>query len=298
MKSKLSTMRIFEKTSHLVLLLWSLFCLIPFILLIIASLSSEKSIGQIGYSFLPQEFSLSAYEYLFKHSGQILSAYGITLFVTAVGTFSSLLLTSTFAYTLSRPTTPFRKTVNFMVFFTMLFSGGLVPSYLMWTEVFQIKNTILALIIPGLLMNGFYVLIMRNYFTNNIHPAIIEAAKIDGSGELRTFFQVVLPISLPILATVGLFSGLAYWNDWQNGLYYVTDSKLYSIQFLLNKMIQDVQFLSTGNFSDQAKEQLSKLPNTTIRMSIAVIGVLPILIIYPIFQKYFAKGIAIGAVKG
>jgi putative aldouronate transport system permease protein len=298
MKTKFKVMPGFERISHSVLMFWSLFCLIPFLLLIIASLSSEASITQIGYSFFPKDFSFGAYDYLFKHSSQIVSAYGITLLVTVVGTASSLLLTSTFAYTLSRPNTPFRRIVNFMVFFTMLFNGGLVPSYLMWTEIFHIKNTIWALIIPGLLMNGFYVLIMRNYFTNTIHPAIIEAAKIDGSGELRTFFQVVLPISLPILATVGLFCGLAYWNDWQNGLYYVTDSKLFSIQFLLNKMIQDVQFLSTGNFGDQAKEQLSKLPNTTIRMSIAVIGVLPILVIYPIFQKYFAKGIAIGAVKG
>jgi putative aldouronate transport system permease protein len=288
----------FEKVSHLVLLAWSLFCVVPFVLLIIASVSSESSITQFGYSFFPKQFSFSAYAYLFKHSSQITSAYLITILVTAVGTASSLLLTSTFAYALSRPNTPFRRIINFMVFFTMLFNGGLVPSYLMWTEIFHIKNTILALIIPGLLMNGFYVLIMRNYFANTIHPAIIEAAKIDGSGEIRTFFQVVLPISLPILATVGLFSGLAYWNDWQNGLYYVTESKLYSIQFLLNKMIQDVQFLSTGNFGEQAKEQLSKLPNTTIRMAIAVIGVLPILVIYPVFQKYFAKGIAIGAVKG
>lgn len=297
MKTNLKKNR-FETASHIVLTLWSLFCLIPFILLIVSSISSEASITQFGYSFLPAQYSFDAYGYLVKHSSQILNAYGITVFVTAVGTSASLLLTSTFAYSLSRPNTPFRKIVNFMVFFTMLFGGGLVPSYLMWTELFHIKNTIFALIIPGLLMNGFYVLIMRNYFSNTIHPAIIEAAKIDGAGELRTFFQVVLPISLPILATVGLFSGLAYWNDWQNGLYYVTDSKLFSVQFLLNKMIQDVQFLSTGNFGDQAKEQLSKLPNMTIRMAIAVIGVLPVLIIYPIFQKYFAKGIAIGSVKG
>jgi putative aldouronate transport system permease protein len=298
MKSKLRGMRGFEKTSHTVLMLWSLFCILPFILLVIASISSEADITKNGYSFFPNQLSFEAYEYLFRHGAKIANAYGITIFVTLVGTSSSLLLVSTFSYALSRPNTPFRRIINFLVFFTMLFNGGLVPSYLMWTETFHIKNTIFALLIPTLLMNGFYIMIMRNYFSTTIHPAIIEAAKIDGAGEMRTFFQVVMPISLPILATIGLFSGLAYWNDWQNGLYYITESRLFSIQYLLNKMIQDVQFLSTGNFVDQAQEQLSKLPNTSIRMAIAVIGVIPVLVVYPIFQKFFAKGIAIGAVKG
>lgn len=298
MKSTLKSPKGFEKLSHFVLALWSLLCVMPFVLLIIASISSEASIAKNGYAFWPSEWNFDAYRYLFQHSGQISGAYSVTLFVTAVGTVGSLLVTSTFSYALSRPNTPFRKVVGFMVFFAMLFNGGLVPSYLMWTETFHIKNTIWALILPNLLMNGFNVMIMRNWFSTNIHPAIIEAAKIDGAKEFRVFAQVVLPISLPILATIGLFCGLMYWNDWQNGLYYVTEPSFFSIQFLLNKMIQDIRFLSSGNFGEQAKSQMANLPTTSIRMAIAVIGVLPILVLYPIFQKYFAKGIAIGSVKG
>jgi len=202
------------------------------------------------------------------------------------------------AYPLSRPDLPGRNAFSFIVFFTMLFNGGLVPSYIMWTQYFNIKNTIWALIVPYLMLNAFYVIMMRTYFTTNIPNEIIEAARIDSAGELRILVTVVLPMSLPMIATLGLMVGLLYWNNWTNGLYFLTDTKLFSIQNILNRMLRDAQFIASGMAGEQAAELAASLPTTGIRMAVAVLGALPIMIIYPFFQKYFVKGITIGAVKG
>lgn len=182
----------------------------------------------------------------------------------------------------------------------MLFNGGLVPSYIMWTQTFHIKNTLAALLFPSLMMNAFYVIMMRTYFTTNIPDAVIEAARIDGAGELRILSQVVMPMSIPIIATLALLAGLAYWNDWLNGLYYISDDRLFSIQVLLNRMLLDVQFLMSNSDAAKSLQQNEEfvLPSTGIRMAVAVMGALPILVVYPFFQKYFVKGIVIGAVKG
>lgn len=177
----------------------------------------------------------------------------------------------------------------------MLFNGGLVPSYLMWTGFFNIKNTIFALILPNLLMNAFYVILMKNYFANNIPPELIEAAEMDGAGEYKVFFRIIMPLSLPILATVGLMVGINYWNDWTNGLYYLTDQNLFSLQNVLNRILSNIQFLSNSNVGQKVT---TELPSTSIRMAIAVVGIIPILVLYPFFQRYFVKGITIGAVKG
>ena len=180
----------------------------------------------------------------------------------------------------------------------MLFNGGIVPSYIMWTQIFHMKNTISALILPGLLMNGFHVILMKNYFAQNIPVELIEAAKMDGAGEFRIFYKMVLPLSLPIMATVGLFVGIGYWNDWTNGLYYITNPSLYSLQNLLNRILQDVQFLSSSTLTQAAGTVNTQMPSVSIRMAISVVGILRIMVLYPFFQKYFVKGIAIGAVKG
>lgn len=190
---------------------------------------------------------------------------------------------------------PGRYAVSFIVFFTMLFNGGLVPTYMMWTSIFHIKNTVAALIVPALLMNAFYVIMMRSYFTANIPDALVEAARIDGANEYKILGSIVLPRSLPMMATLGLMVGLGYWNDWMNGLYYVTDTKLFTIQNILNRMIQDIQFLANNSMGAGSG---TKLPSIGIRMAIAVIGILPMFCIYPFFQKYFVKGITVGGVKG
>jgi len=273
--------------------------IIPFVLLIISSLTDNKTLDQYGYSFWPRKFSLDAYSYLMTNVSTIGRAYGITLLITAVGVCASLIITSMLAYPLSRKDYPLRGVQAFLVFFTMIFNGGLVPTYLIYTTIFHIKNTLFGLLIPGLLMSGFYIMIMKTYFASSIPHEIIESGHIDGAGEFKVFYSIVLPISLPILATVGLLVGVNYWNDWFNGLIYITNPKLFSIQNLLNRMLQDIQFLqATAGQNAESAETLSKIPTTTIRMAIAVIGSLPVLVVYPFFQKYFAKGMTMGAVKG
>lgn len=284
---------------NIIIFLLSMSCIVPFVLLIISSFTDDSTIIKYGYSFFPRKLSLDAYKYLFAQGAVIGRAYLITIFITVVGTTVSLLISSMLAYPLSRKDYPFHKVQTFLLFFTMLFNGGLVPTYLVYTRIFGMKNTIFALIIPGLLMNGFNVLLMRTFFRMNIPLAIIESAKIDGAGEFTTFIKIILPLSLPIMATVGLLVGVNYWNDWNNGLIYITDPKLFSIQNLLNRILQDIQFLATNSdVNGQSGEAMAKLPSTTVRMAIAVIGVIPILVIYPFFQKYFQKGMTIGAVKG
>lgn len=280
---------------HIVLIIFSLCAILPFILLISGSFTDEPILTITGYKFWPAKWSLYAYEYLFVTNGEnILRAIGISVFITVFGTGLSLLTAPMLAYALSRRDYRRAKIMTFYVIFTMLFNGGLVPAYMMWNNLFGIKNTIWALVFPNLVMNGFIIIIMKNYFTQNIHPALIEAAKIDGASEMKIYFRIILPLSQPILATVGLMIGLGYWNDWVNGLYYITDSKLYSLQVMLNSILMNAQALMTmGNSATVGM----KLPSVSIRMAIAVVGTVPIIILYPFFQKYFIKGISLGGVK-
>ena len=291
-----------NKTGQIVLniifILLAVTALAPFLLLISSSLTSEPVLMKEGYSFWPKEFSLASYAYLFKSSTKILRGYGITIFVTVVGTVLSVLITTLFAYPLSRKELPGRYLFSFFVFFTMLFNGGLVPTYMMWTQTFHIKDTLWALILPGLLMNAFYVIMMRSFFTANIPDALVEAARIDGAGEYKILFKIVLPLSKPMMATLALMIGLGHWNDWMNSLYYITNEKLFSIQAILNTIITNIQFLTSGQSAAASNVDLTQLPSVGIRMAIAVIGILPVLCIYPFFQKYFVKCIVVGGVKG
>jgi putative aldouronate transport system permease protein len=273
------------------------FCIVPFILLIVSSISDQSSILTQGYSFFPSKLSFSAYELLFVDAEQIVRSYGISLTVTIIGTVVSLALISLLAYPISRKDMPLRNFLAFFIFFTMLFNGGLVSTYIVYTQIIDIKNTVLALIIPGLLMNGFYVFLARTFFMTSIPVALLEAATIDGAGEFKVFFKIVLPLSLPVQATLGLFQSINYWNDWYNGLIYITDRKLFSLQFLLNKILLEIQFLTNNAMVAQYAETAS-IPTETVRMAMAFIGILPILIAYPFFQKYFVKGLTIGAIKG
>lgn len=293
-----STNRGFRVCAHIVLSLLSLLVVIPLLLLVASSFSSEQLLLREGYSLWPKEFSFSAYEYLFKGAGNLFQSYGVTLLVTAVGTVAGLLMTMLLGYALSIEDLPFRKVISFLVFFTMLFNGGLVPTYMMYTNVFHIKNTIWALIVPYLLVNAFYVIIARSFFATSIPREVIEAARIDGAGEIKALFRVVLPMSLPIMATLGLMIGLAYWNNWTNGLYFITDNSLYSVQQLLTEMVNNMQAVQSGQFANLDPEAVRNLPSTALRMATAVMSVLPVMVIYPFFQKYFVKGITLGAVKG
>lgn len=284
-----------EIVAHIVLMALTLCVLLPIVLLVASSVTSEQTLIREGYSFIPKEIDLTAFKMLLTGSSSILHGYLVSFGVTFLGTVLSLTITTLFAYPLSRKDLPGRNLLAFFLFFTMLFNGGLVPSYIMWTQTFHIKNTIWALIVPNLLMSGFNVIMMRTYFTTNIPEAVIDAARIDGASEMRVLIEVVLPMSLPILATVGLLIGLGYWNDWLNGLYYVSDDKYYSVQVLLNKMLMNTEAMKKAS---AAGVMAGPVPSTGMKMAVAVLGAAPMLIIYPFFQKYFVKGITVGAVKG
>jgi putative aldouronate transport system permease protein len=283
---------------HAVMVVLAAACVFPFLLLFIVSFTDENSIVANGYSLFPDKFSLDAYRYLWTQATPLARAYGITVFITVIGTVTGLLISSTLAYSLSRDELPFRRVLSFLVVFTLLFNGGLVPTYLVYTQIFHLKNTLLALIVPGLLTNAFFILIIRAFFKMSIPLAVIESAYIDGASEWTIFWRIVMPLSLPILATIGLMLTIAYWNDWFNGLIYITDPKLYSIQNLLNRMLSNIQFLMQNDLGGRGAETIANLPMNAVRMAIAAIGILPILIIYPFFQQYLVKGLVIGAVKG
>jgi putative aldouronate transport system permease protein len=271
---------------------------IPFLLLIMSSLTAEKELLTHGYSLFPRQFGLDAYAYIVKFSAQIMRGYGITIFVTTVGTLVNVMLTVLLAYPLSRKELPGRNVISFFIFFTMLFNGGFIPSYLMWTQYFHIKDTIFALIVPNLLLGAFYIIMMRAYIQTNIPNEIIEAAYIDGAGEMIILKEVVIPLSKPIMATVALLVGLSYWNDWMNGLYYlVKRTDLFSIQNILNTMIRTAEFLNNTASTSQLAQGVV-IPTVGVRMAIAAVTILPILIVYPFFQNSFVKGIIIGGVKG
>ena len=292
--------KIFQLIGHTVMIILSLLAVLPMILLLMSSITDDGASIRDGYSFFPKEFSLYAYEYVFKTGNMVLHAYGMSVILTATGVVLALVVTTMFAYTLSVRTLPGRGVLLFYVLLTMLFNGGLVPTYINYTNVFNIKNTFFAILIPGLVTNGFYIMLMKSYFASSIPEEIMEAAKLDGAGEWQTFLLVALPLAKPIVATIGLFAGIAYWNDWMNGYIYLTKAtNLYTIQNLLNRMIQNIQFL-TQNSSNlhNADVGLSAIPTVSIRMAMAILGILPIVVVYPFIQKNFIKGITLGGVKG
>ena len=225
-------------------------------------------------------------------------SYMISTVVTVIGTVVSVLITTMIAYPMSRKNFRYRNILSFFVFFTMLFNGGVVPSYMMWTQIFNIKNTIWALILPNYLCGAFNIFLVRNYYTGSIPDALIESAQIDGASELTIFFKIILPLAIPTVATISLFTALVYWNDWVNALYYIQKPQYYGIQNLLIRIMNNIQYLKSGAASVAVGTGSVDLPGTAVRMSMAVIGILPIVIIYPFVQKYFVKGVVVGAVKG
>ncbi len=287
-----------QRVSITVLAVLSVFCVIPLILVITSSFTSEKALYSYGYSLFPRETSLGAYKYLLASGDRLLRSYLLSFVVTAAGTSASLVITTLFAYPLSKPDLPGRNFFSFFVFFTMLFNGGLIPTYLIYSQTFHIKDTIFALIIPNLLLNGFSVILVRTYLTTNIPQEILNAAEIDGASQLLIFLRVVIPMSLPILATIGFMTGLGYWNDWQNGLYYlVRRTDLFTIQNLLNRILSSADALKNSNTSELMTQGLD-IPSVGSRMAISVFAMLPMLVLYPFFQKGFIKGITVGGVKG
>ena len=276
----------------------ALLCLMPALLVLIVSLSSENSIRIKGYSYLPVGWSLEAYRYLTNQSSYIGRAFLNSIGITIVGTLFGLITTSTMGFALSRPNYRLRKFFTWFIFIPMLFSGGLVASYMINAHVLGLKDTYWAMIIP-ICCSSFYCIIMRTFFQTTVPDAIIESAKIDGARMIRIFTQIVLPISLPAIATIGLFLTFAYWNDWLMAKYYISGNKhdLFPLQYVLISLEENISFL-TRNSQNMTAGTATNIPSETVRMAMVVVSVVPIACSYPFFQKYFVSGLTIGAVKG
>lgn len=288
----------YQILSNAVMIIWTIIIVLPFLLLFMSSITAESVLVSEGYSFWPKKFSLDSYAYILKSGAQIFRAYGVSIFVTVIGTIINVLLSALMAYPLSIKNLPGRRVMMFFVFFTMLFNGGIVPSYIMWTGTFHIKDTIFAQLLPNLLLSGWNVMMMRTYFSTSIPDSLYEAAEIDGASQFTIFWKIVLPLGKPILVTMGTFAGLAYWNDWTNGLYYISKNKdLYNVQNLLDQMVKNIQYLAQSSDANMAAAA-STIPTTGVQMAIAFVAILPIMLIFPTFQKYYAKGITLGGVKG
>ncbi|MDR0405184.1 MAG: carbohydrate ABC transporter permease [Clostridiales bacterium] len=281
---------------NLLLILTALACLIPFVIVISISLSSEAEIAARGYGLLPRGWNLTAYRYVFKKPEQILQAYKISAIVTVAGTALSVFAMSMAAYCLARKNFRFRKAFMFYIFFTMLFSGGLVPTYILVSSYLRLSNTIWALILPGL-VNAFHVVLLRTFF-QKLPPALFESTKIDGANEFVIFTRIALPLSTPALATVALLGGLGRWNDWFNALLYINTDSLVPLQYLLYRIMSNLQFIAMNyNTMPEFARDTSAIPSETMRMAMCVIAAGPMMFVFPFFQKYFVKGLTVGSVK-
>ncbi len=272
-------------------------CIFPFIYVIIISFTSEESIVRNGFQLVPKDWSMDAYHYLWSMKEQLFRSYGVTIFVTIVGTVISVLMITFYAYAISRPQFKYRRFFTFLAFFTMLFSGGLVPTYIVVTQFLHLKDTIWALILP-LSMNAFYIIIMRTFFLKSVSESILESARIDGASEWRIFFQIIFPLSLPGIATIALFSTLGYWNDWFTALLYINDPNLVPLQSLLMKIEANLEFMRQNmDVAIMNQSIFDTIPQESAKMAMVVIATLPIAVSYPFFQKYFISGLTIGGVK-
>lgn len=270
----------------------------PILLTVSISFTSSKSIISNGYSIWPAEFSTEAYKYIFKTPETIIRAYGVTIFVTVVGAVLSTLIIALYAYALSRRDYACRKFFTVFVFVTMLFGGGTVSWYIVCTSMYHLSNKVWAMILPYM-MNAWYVIVMRTFFQSSVPISIIESGKLDGAGEWRIFFKLVIPIAVPGIATIALFQTLVYWNDWWLPMMFIVEPKLYNLQFLLQQMMQNIQQLNENSrYIANASEQLMKVPSDSARMALCIVAMGPILIVYPFFQKYFIQGLTVGSIKG
>lgn len=285
---------------HIVFVVLCATILLPFVLLIAISFSNEKDIYSVGYQLVPKNIDFSAYELLFSAPEVVLRSYAVTVLVTVIGTIIGLLITAMVGYVISRKDYRYRKFITFFVVFTMLFNGGIVSYYIVMTRVLHIQDTLWALILPGL-VNAYYVILMRGFMAE-IPMEVIESAKMDGANELKTFVKIVMPLSKPALATVGLFIAFNYWNEWYNALLFINGDEIVPLQLLLVRMLNSVDAMTSN---PQMLQQMmisgmdvSSIPTLTLRMATAIVAVGPMLLVFPFFQKFFTKGITLGSVKG
>lgn len=279
---------------YIVIILFSAICLYPFLLLVVGSFTAEGEIYRNGFSLFPKEFSLDAYRMLLKNPDEILNAYGVTIFVTACGTALGLFFTAMTAFVLSRKNFKQANKFSFFFYFTTLFSGGLIPYYIVVVRYLEMKNSIWVLIIPGMLQ-VFNILIMRN-FCKTIPDALYESARIDGASNFRIFTRIFLPMMGPSLATIGLFIALQYWNNWANAMLYIDRQELYPLQYVLYRMTTNAAFASS--MASGAPSDMQEMPKETVKLAMTVLSIGPVILFYPFVQRFFVKGITVGSVKG
>ena len=296
MKRKSRDKIIFAVISYTLIALFALACVIPFYLIIVGTFTSEHSILTEGYSFLvtADRFSLAGYDTALKNPMEILRAYGVTIFVTVLGTVLSIFLMTMTGYVLSRKDFPWKNGFSFFFFFTTLFNGGLVPWYLLCTQTFQFNNKLYALIIPGLF--SVWNMIIAKSFMKGIPYEMVEAAKVDGAGDFCIYYKIMIPMAKPLIATLGLFTALAYWNDWYNCMLFINDNRFWNLQYTLQNILNSSEALK--RIAALTGQQVQQLPSESMKMAMTVIATGPIILLYPFLQKYFVKGLTIGAVKG
>ena len=284
---------------NIIIALFALSCVLPFFFVVMISLTEEHSLAELGYRFWPKEFSTAAYSYIFagQMSSKIFKAFGVTVLVTVLGTVVNSTMTSLYAYVISRSNFPFRKFFTIFALITMLFTPGMVATYLIVSNMLFLKDTIWALILP-MALGPFNILVMRTFFIKTVPDSIIESARMDGASELKIFMKRVLPLAVPGIATISLFAALGYWNDWFNALLYIQNDDLVPLQYLLMKIQSNLDFLAkNAGMGAQIQGGLAALPSESARMAIVVVSTLPIALTYPFFQKYFVGGLTIGGVK-
>lgn len=287
---------VFNALAFVVTTLLAVVCLLPFVIIISGSLTSNGSILKDGYHLFPKEFSIEAYSTLLRYPETLMRAYAVTIGVTVVGTAIGLILISMTGYVLARNDFYYRNRVSFLIYFTSIFGGGVVPWYMMYTNVLHLKNSYLALIIPGL-MSPFLIILMRTYINGSIPLAVMESAKIDGAGDFCIYSRIVMPICGPPLATIGLFLALNYWNDWYLSSMFIESPQRYQLQFFLHNMLNSVLAM-TQLAARNPNITMTSLPTESVKMAMAVVATGPVFLFYPFVQKYFVSGITIGAVKG
>lgn len=284
----------FNIIGYVILTLMALLCVIPFYLIVVGSFTKESEIIQKGFSLFITEFSLEGYKYLIANPGVIARAYGNTILVTAVGTGISLFITSMTGYVLQRRDFQLRNGFSFFFFFTTLFSGGLVPWYILCTRYLGFTNKYYALILP--LLFSVWNMIISKSFMRGIPDAITESAKIDGANDFTIYIRLILPLSIPLLATIGLFTALAYWNDWYHNMLFIRDEEMYMLQYYLQQILGSVDALR--RVAEKSGHDIPQLPMESMKMAMTIIVTGPIILLYPFVQRYFVKGLTIGSVKG
>ncbi len=283
---------------NVILFICAFLSIVPVFFIAMISLSSNDSIQQFGYRFIPQEFSLSAYRFLWNERSTILRAFWMSIVVTSLGVVIGTALTTTIGYALSRKTYRLKGFLTWLIFIPMIFNGGMVSAYVVNANILGLRNTIWALILP-LAVSSFNVIICKTFFRMSVPESIIESSKIDGASQLMIFLRVVVPISKPLFATIGIFLAFGYWNDWFLSSLYISDSSLVTLQALLNNILKNIQYLASNPTLGVTLQQYrAMMPAESARMAIALVTVLPIALVYPFFQKYFISGLTVGAVKG